>query len=198
MDVAIDQHLKQVHDESQRRLLQESGDTALHISAAAGGLNDAARFECLEMLIGLGASLDLPNKASSCRPDRFMCRIGRADLATRNTCQGAILAQKSSRTEECHTALALCLQDGRVPLHVAAMSGNLKAVQRLLAAGARRTVPDKVCAHCSRLLIGSYAPSSLLHTEPAVTYSGHACARCAGSVCRLYSGSEWSIIICLR
>ncbi len=47
----------------QSRVLQESGDTALHICAVAGGLNDAARFECLEMLMSLGASLDLPNKA---------------------------------------------------------------------------------------------------------------------------------------
>ena len=47
----------------------------------------------------------------------------------------------------------LRLQDGRVPLHVAAMSKNLKAVQSLVAAGARRAVSDKVhvwsqCLHC--------------------------------------------------
>ena len=43
--------------------LQASGDTALHICARAGGLNEAVSSECLAMLIGLGASLDLPNKA---------------------------------------------------------------------------------------------------------------------------------------
>ena len=45
-----------------------------------------------------------------------------------------------------HQVLLLCLQDGRVPLHVAAMSGNLKAVQKLVAAGARQGSPDKVIA----------------------------------------------------
>lgn len=44
--------------------MQGSGDTALHMSAAAGGLNNAARMDCLEMLTSLGAGLDLPNKAS--------------------------------------------------------------------------------------------------------------------------------------
>ena len=48
----------------QLQSIQKSGDTALHISASAGGLNDAARYECLEILMSLGASLDLPNKAS--------------------------------------------------------------------------------------------------------------------------------------
>ena len=45
-----------------------------------------------------------------------------------------------------HRAAVLGLQAGRVPLHVAAMSGNLKALQRLLAAGARRAILDKVPA----------------------------------------------------
>ena len=39
---------------------------------------------------------------------------------------------------------AFYAQDGRAPLHVAAMSGNMKAVERLLAAGARRAILDKV------------------------------------------------------
>ncbi len=45
----------------------------------------------------------------------------------------------------------LRLQDGRVPLHVAAMSKNMKAVQTLVAAGARRAVSDKVLAQYHNL-----------------------------------------------
>ena len=51
-----------MHCWDQRRCTQETGETALHICASAGGPRDAARLECLEMLISIGTALDLPNK----------------------------------------------------------------------------------------------------------------------------------------
>ncbi|EIE19312.1 ankyrin [Coccomyxa subellipsoidea C-169] len=76
---------------------RDMGDTPLHLAAAAGSLNDRGRQEVLDMLLGLGASADLPNKAS----------------------------------------------EGRSPLHVAAMTGSVSALEKLLAAGAPRGALDK-------------------------------------------------------
>jgi ankyrin repeat protein len=47
---------------------QDAGDTPLHLAAAAGNLNDSGRAEVLAMLLGLGASADLPNKVSAPYP----------------------------------------------------------------------------------------------------------------------------------
>ncbi|CAL8468295.1 g7835 [Coccomyxa elongata] len=74
---------------------RDMGDTPLHLAAAAGSLKDRGRQEVLEILLGLGASADLPNK------------------------------------------------EGRSPMHVAAMTGNISALDRLLAAGAPRACLDK-------------------------------------------------------
>lgn len=42
--------------------VQDTGDTALHLAAAGGSLNDRGRQEALDVLLGLGASPDLPNR----------------------------------------------------------------------------------------------------------------------------------------
>lgn len=42
--------------------MQDTGDTALHLAAAGGSLNDRGRQEALDVLLGLGASPDLPNR----------------------------------------------------------------------------------------------------------------------------------------
>ncbi|BDA43756.1 probable Ankyrin-2 [Coccomyxa sp. Obi] len=41
---------------------RDMGDTPLHLAAAAGSLKDSGRQEVLDILLGLGASADLPNK----------------------------------------------------------------------------------------------------------------------------------------
>ena len=44
-------------------------------------------------------------------------------------------------------SLPLHRQSGQAPLHVAAMENNFLAVQKLLAGGACRSLPDKVILH---------------------------------------------------
>ncbi|KAK9829005.1 hypothetical protein WJX72_003366 [[Myrmecia] bisecta] len=73
----------------------KDGGTALHHAAAAGGPNPTDRLAVLDLLIGCGASLELPNK------------------------------------------------DGRAPMHVAAVTGNIRALMKLLAGGAHRAPQDK-------------------------------------------------------
>ncbi len=60
------------------------GDTPLHVAAAAGSLNDRGRQEVLDMLLGLGASADLPNKASfyTCQSPTFYLIDHRTSVAT--------------------------------------------------------------------------------------------------------------------